>query len=159
MLRPQEVRAGGRDPCPSPSPQQAPGFRSGCHWAWLQVSEAPVSPCVSVPANRDGKAKLEGGSGKPGSPGDRCCGAQARIRQPLWDPRQQPGLQVWAGCQGGSDSLSQENDSATCWGAAGRSWVMWPLPATLMWGVSRAPRPLLWFLRAAKVPAFPFFLF
>ena len=83
---------GGQSQWPRPLPDAQPsGFRSGCRSAWLRVSKAPVSPHVFVPANRDGKAKLEGGSGKSGSPGDRCCGAQAQIRQLLWDPGQRPG--------------------------------------------------------------------
>ena len=143
--------------CPALSRYQASeagATRRGCRYPRLLSPHASSCPLTAMEkqswrAGLASLAHLATGVAGPRRGLGNCCGIQGSSRGP----------QVWAGCRGGSDSLSQENDSATCWGAAGRSWVMWPLPATLMWGVSCAPRPLLWFLRAVKLPAFPFFCF
>lgn len=130
---------------------------SGCRSEWLRVSKAPVSPHVFVPANRDGKAKLEGGSGKSGSPGDRCCGAQPRIRQLLWDPGQ-AGPAGGLDCPGWLRLLFPRRITQPHSGGVGSELGGVALPATL-WGCQEPHAPLLWFLRAAKAPAFPFFCF
>ena len=108
--------------CPALSRYQASeagATRRGCRYPRLLSPHASSCPLTAMEkqswrAGLASLAHLATGVAGPRRGLGNCCGIQGSSRGP----------QVWAGCRGGSDSLSQENDSATCWGAAGRSWVM-----------------------------------